>query len=49
MTEGLIDDEQGGMSNPRRRSGLKFNVDKSKMMVLGEEEVLGCEICVDGA
>ena len=32
-----------------RRRGLKVNVDKSKLMVLGEEEKLECEICVDGA
>ena len=31
------------------RIGLKANADKSKVMVLGWEEGLGCEICVDGA
>ena len=27
--------------------GLKVNVGKSKVMVLGEEEGLECEVCVD--
>ena len=31
-----------------RRRGLKINVGKSKAMVLGGEEGLECEICVDG-
>ena len=30
-----------------RRRGLKVNAGKSKVMVLGGEEWLGCEICVD--
>ena len=32
-----------------RRRGLKVNADKSKVMVLGGEELLECEIRVDGA
>ena len=31
-----------------RRRGLKFNVGKSKVMVLNEEEGLECEVHVDG-
>ena len=31
-----------------RRRGLKVNADKSKMLVLGGEEGLECEIRVDG-
>ena len=31
-----------------RRRGLKFNAGKSKGMVLGGEEGLECEVCVDG-
>ena len=31
-----------------RRRGLKVNRDKSKVMVLGGEEGLECEVCVDG-
>ena len=31
-----------------RRSGLKFNAGNSKVMVLGGEERLEWEICVDG-
>ena len=31
-----------------RRSGLKVNAGKSKVIVLGGEEGLECEICVDG-
>ena len=31
-----------------RRRGLKDNADKSKVIVLGGEEVLECEVCVDG-
>ena len=30
------------------RRGLKINAGKSKMMVLGGEEGLECEVCVDG-
>ena len=30
-----------------RRRGLKVNTGKSKMMVLGGEERLECEVCVD--
>ena len=30
------------------RGGLKVNADKSKVMVLGVEEGLGCEIRADG-
>ena len=30
-----------------RRRGLKINAGKSKVMVLGEEEGLECEVCVD--
>ena len=32
-----------------RRKSFKINADKSKVMVLGGEEGLECEICVDGA
>ena len=32
-----------------RKRGLKLNADKSKVMVLSEEEGLECEICVAGA
>ena len=32
-----------------RERGLKVNADKSKVMVLGGEEGLGCEIRVDGS
>ena len=31
-----------------RRRGLKFNEDKSKVMVLNGEEGLECEVHVDG-
>ena len=31
-----------------RRRGLKFNAGKSKVMALGGEEGLECEVCVDG-
>ena len=31
-----------------RRRGLKINAGKSKVMVLGGEERLECEVCVDG-
>ena len=31
-----------------RRKGLKVNAGKSKVMVLGEEDGLDCEVCVDG-
>ena len=31
-----------------RRKGLKFNVGKSKVMVLNEEKGLECEVSVDG-
>ena len=31
-----------------RRRGLKVNAGKSKVMVLGGEEGLECEGCVDG-
>ena len=30
------------------RRGLKVNADKSKVMVLGGEEGLECEVCVGG-
>ena len=30
------------------RRGLKFNAGKSKVMVLGGEEELECEVCIDG-
>ena len=30
-----------------RRGGLKVNVGKSKVIALGEEEGLGCEVCVN--
>ena len=30
------------------RRGLKINAGKSKVMVLGGEEMLECEVCVDG-
>ena len=30
-----------------RRGGLKVNAGKSKVVVLGGEEGLGCEVCVD--
>ena len=30
------------------RRGLKVNAGKSKVMVLGGEEGLECEVCVDG-
>ena len=30
-----------------RRRGLKVNAGKSKLMVLGEEERLKCDVCVD--
>ena len=29
-----------------KRRGLKVNAVKSKVMVLGREEELGCEVCV---
>ena len=32
-----------------RRKGLKVHADKIKVMVLGGEEGLECEVCVDGA
>ena len=32
-----------------RRRGLKVNANKSKVMLLGGEEGLGCEICADPA
>ena len=31
-----------------RRRGLKVNASMSKVMVLGGEEGLECEVCVDG-
>ena len=31
-----------------RRRGLKVNLGKSKVMILGGEEELECEVCVDG-
>ena len=31
-----------------RRRGLRVNASKSKMVVLGEEEGLECEVCVNG-
>ena len=31
-----------------RRKGLKFNAGKSKVKVLGGEEGLECEVCVNG-
>ena len=31
-----------------RRKGLKVNAGKSKLMVLGGEDGLECEVCVDG-
>ena len=31
-----------------RRRGLEVNAGKSKVMVLGGEEGLDCEVCVDG-
>ena len=31
-----------------RRRGLRVNAGKSKVMVLGGEEGLKCEVCVDG-
>ena len=31
-----------------RRRGLKVNASKSKVMVLGGEEGLECEVCLDG-
>ena len=31
-----------------RRKGLKVNIGKSKVMVLGWEDGLDCEVCVDG-
>ena len=31
-----------------RRRGLKVNAGKSKVMVLGGEEGLECEVCIDG-
>ena len=31
-----------------RRRGLKVNAGKSKVMLLGGEEGLKCEVCVDG-
>ena len=30
------------------RRGLKVNAGKSKVMVLGGEEGLECEVCIDG-
>ena len=32
-----------------RRRGLKINVDKSKVIALGGEEELECEVSMDGA
>ena len=31
-----------------KRRGLKFNAGKSKVMVLGGEEGLECDVCLDG-
>ena len=31
-----------------RRRGLKVNKSKRKVMVLGREEGLECEVCIDG-
>ena len=31
-----------------KRRGLKVNADKSKVMVLGEEEELECEVLING-
>ena len=31
-----------------RRRGLKVKAGKSKVMVLGDEEGLECEVCVNG-
>ena len=31
-----------------RKSGLKINAGKSKVKLLGEEEGLECEVCIDG-
>ena len=31
-----------------RRSGLKVNAGKNRVMVLGGDEKLECEVCVDG-
>ena len=31
-----------------RRTGFRVNTGKSKVMVLGEEEGLECEVCIDG-
>ena len=38
----------GHFSEVCRRRGLKSNACKSKVMVLGGEEELECEVCVDG-
>ena len=39
---------ESGDSEAFRRGGLKVNADKSKVMVLGGEEGLECEVWVDG-
>ena len=38
----------GRFAKVLRRRGLKVNAGKRKMMVLGGEEGLECEVCVDG-
>ena len=38
----------GHFAEVYRRRGLKVNAGKSKMMMLGGEERLECEVCVDG-
>ena len=37
----------GGFVDLCRRVGLKFNVDKSKVMSLNGEDGLECKVCVD--
>ena len=37
----------GGFVDLCRRVGLKFNVDKSKVMLLNGEDGLECKVCVD--
>ena len=38
----------GHFAEVSRRRGLKVNAGKTKVMVLGGEEGLECEVCVNG-
>ena len=38
----------GGFAEVCKRRGLKVNEDKSKVVVLGWEKGMECEICVNG-